>query len=552
MSKVKKAPKTNTLKKNIFYYEILGIVLTFISLFSFAKLGKLGLYLSLSFKLMFGDWYFMFIIIMLGVGVYYLLRHQALNVTSLTFIGCLLIFTSFITLSHFSMHDYIKNYSNKYISTTLSLYIDYFKNSNSSSIVGGGIVGMLVFYLFYYLLSSVGVIVICICFIILGVCFILKKTLWDIVNLIKDILKKVVLFIQKRIINMKKGLTSIGDEFSQAKKKELFNEVIDKTPRSNNDKYVVGHINELKNKVMVCISKLGLFDYELESMITPQILKIIINSVLVLDINKIENSLYDEIHESFLIKVDDTRTIITIEFSNPYAYTLSLSSIVNELVINHLLITLDNENDYVYLSYEISSIILFDESLRTMLFYLVESCMCFNNTICIDLTNELKLYSNSRMINEYYGCELVKKDNEKESYVVDILNTFIARIEEANSTNTLINSICFINVGIDDELSTRVINKIFKRLRYLVEISKERNIIYVIRLNKYYDNDTYLYNSVDYIMNCDSKDYETMKFFSFCNLSLINIGYEALLKDKDIVLRCQGVSILDSELKKLK
>ena len=45
MPKVKKEPYESSKKKNLFFYEILGIVLAVLSFFALAKLGSFGLYL---------------------------------------------------------------------------------------------------------------------------------------------------------------------------------------------------------------------------------------------------------------------------------------------------------------------------------------------------------------------------------------------------------------------------------------------------------------------------------------------------------------------------
>ena len=63
MPKLKKEPYENSKKKNLFFYEILGIVLAVLSFFAVAKLGSFGLYLFLIVKLLFGDWAFLFIIL---------------------------------------------------------------------------------------------------------------------------------------------------------------------------------------------------------------------------------------------------------------------------------------------------------------------------------------------------------------------------------------------------------------------------------------------------------------------------------------------------------
>ena len=145
MPKVKKEPYESSKKKNLFFYEILGIVLAVLSFFALAKLGSFGLYLFLTIKLLFGDWAFLFIIIGILSGCYFLMVHDHLPISSLRVIGIFFIFLSLIVLSHFSMHNYIKQYSEDYFSLTISVYINYFKTANSESITGGGIIGMCFF-----------------------------------------------------------------------------------------------------------------------------------------------------------------------------------------------------------------------------------------------------------------------------------------------------------------------------------------------------------------------------------------------------------------------
>ena len=191
MPKIKKEPYENSKKKKLFFYEILGITLAVLSFFAVAKLGSFGLYLFLIVKLLFGDWAFLFIIIGILAGCYFLMVHDHLPISSLRVLGLFFIFTSLLMLSHFSMHNYIKEYSNDYFSLTISLYIDYFKSTNSDSITGGGIIGMMFFYLFYYLLSVPGVIIISMILIILGISFISRKTLNEFVKLLIKIFKTI-------------------------------------------------------------------------------------------------------------------------------------------------------------------------------------------------------------------------------------------------------------------------------------------------------------------------------------------------------------------------
>ena len=62
----------------------------------------------------------------------------------------------------------------------INFYKDSFNGINISS-MGGGLLGGLIFYAFYYLFGSVGVIIICIVIILLSVSLIIKKPILSVV-----------------------------------------------------------------------------------------------------------------------------------------------------------------------------------------------------------------------------------------------------------------------------------------------------------------------------------------------------------------------------------
>ena len=123
--KVKKEPFESTNRKNIFFFEILGVILLLLSFFALARLGTFGFYLNLTVKLIFGDWSFLFILLGICLGGYFLFMHQNIPISSLRFIGIIIIFISLSILSHFAMHQYISKYTTNYFKTTINLYFDY-------------------------------------------------------------------------------------------------------------------------------------------------------------------------------------------------------------------------------------------------------------------------------------------------------------------------------------------------------------------------------------------------------------------------------------------
>jgi hypothetical protein len=58
MGKEKKMYIEQNKKELTFYYELIGVSTILLSLLALARLGLVGYYLMMSFRIVFGDWYF--------------------------------------------------------------------------------------------------------------------------------------------------------------------------------------------------------------------------------------------------------------------------------------------------------------------------------------------------------------------------------------------------------------------------------------------------------------------------------------------------------------
>ena len=85
--------KTSTIEENkkefTFLYEVLGIVAILISLISLTRLGIVGKYGMLTFRLLFGDWYFIFLVLLAALGIYFLFVHRSLQIKNIRYLGIL-------------------------------------------------------------------------------------------------------------------------------------------------------------------------------------------------------------------------------------------------------------------------------------------------------------------------------------------------------------------------------------------------------------------------------------------------------------------------------
>ena len=177
MAKMKSAKLSMNNKEKAFVYEIIGIISLLVSIIALARFGLIGKYLVLAFSLLFGDWYFIFIILVGVFGVYCLLFHKKIEIKSMRYYGIILILLSLLVITHFGMHDYVSQFEGNALKITLNLYFDYFKSNSTTMIKGGGIIGCIFFYVFYLLLGKIGTGIISLLIFFIGIVFLMKKTM---------------------------------------------------------------------------------------------------------------------------------------------------------------------------------------------------------------------------------------------------------------------------------------------------------------------------------------------------------------------------------------
>lgn len=533
MPKIKKEANSKKIPKNLFYYEIIGIILTIFSFFALARLGKFGFYLCLILKLLFGDWYFLFIFLGIIVGLYFLLKHQKLPITSLSFLGYLLIFISLTVLSHFSMHDYVIQYSESYFSTTASLYFDYFKTGALTSIVGGGLIGMVLFYLFYYLLAKPGIIIICIGMILTGICFLSKKTFIDYVNFFKNGFQKLLVFIRNRVKKLKTNVEKINNEYNSSNNKkklpkQLICEEVTNTFKYENEVIV----EELVTKIKKALNNLCLFHYEVSKMITPNLYVFKIKSFLKINITSLENELKTTLNIPFLIKMDMITNDIFIEVNNYNLYQLSLYDLKEYFKTDAIVLSVDDRNNPVYLEKENNRVLIFSKDLNFFINYLFQSL--FNKNTCVTLVDfSLKLGKFEAYVDTFYNDF---------SYIDELIKT----LEDEKTTY---NNQMAIFINISSNVSN--LQSYLQKIRYIMEITKEKNFLFVVQIEKFIDTDSYFYDSFNYLIDASIEDREVLSLFGFSSPLGLMLGKEALLKNDDLVVRIASIIVKEKEVSKL-
>ena len=180
MSKEKKrSVDENEKKETLFYYEIIGVIIIIFSITILGKFGKIGNFFTTFFKCCFGNWYWLFLLFFLFLGIYNLFLHRKFDFKSSRFIGFIFIGVGILMFAHFPLHNYAISDNGNYFSKTWEIYSNYMNNGGRSDL-GGGIVGSILFYAIYYLFGVYGVILIAILIILLGFSLIINKSILDI------------------------------------------------------------------------------------------------------------------------------------------------------------------------------------------------------------------------------------------------------------------------------------------------------------------------------------------------------------------------------------
>ena len=182
MGKDKKRSADETKKEEtLFYYELIGMIFIVFSITTLGQLGKIGFFLTVFFKVVFGDWYWIVVLFLLFYGFLSLLRHKSFDFKNQRFIGFLFFCFGLLIFSHFPLHNYISETNKDYFASTWAIYRAYL-NNQIDTYLGGGLLGAMVFYVIFYLFGTVGVVLIGMLIMMLGLSLIINMPMIDMIT----------------------------------------------------------------------------------------------------------------------------------------------------------------------------------------------------------------------------------------------------------------------------------------------------------------------------------------------------------------------------------
>lgn len=155
---VRKAKQTTNKKKTIspLMYEIVGLVLIAIAIFSLFKLGFVGDFLQGIMKLFFGSWYVVIPFLICGYAAYMMIVRALPEFRNRFVWGFSLLLVAAMLFSHIHLFKTTMDSESSVVAQTWQLLVSDKGVLNGDTSLGGGLIGGLVFSIFHVLFDTTG------------------------------------------------------------------------------------------------------------------------------------------------------------------------------------------------------------------------------------------------------------------------------------------------------------------------------------------------------------------------------------------------------------
>jgi len=185
--KKRRQPKKrdNHLKRTV-QYELFALAILALAIISIAKLGAVGKATVLFFRFWMGEWYMLGLLGLVILSVYLMWKRSIPFFFHIKLIGSYFIVSAILLLSHVTLFHLLTN-DGKFkdpsvISNTWELFMMELKGETSTTDLGGGILGAILFALFHYLFAETGTKIIAFIFIIIGIVLLTGKSFGDFIG----------------------------------------------------------------------------------------------------------------------------------------------------------------------------------------------------------------------------------------------------------------------------------------------------------------------------------------------------------------------------------
>jgi DNA segregation ATPase FtsK/SpoIIIE, S-DNA-T family len=185
--KKRRQPKKrdNHLKRTI-QFELTALAILAIAIISIAKLGAVGKATVLFFRFWMGEWYMLGLLGLVVLSIYLMWKREIPFFFHIKLVGSYFIVSAILLLSHVTLFHLLTN-DGKFkdpsvISNTWELFMMELRGETSTTDLGGGILGAILFALFHYLFAETGTKIIAFIFIIIGIVLLTGKSFGDFIG----------------------------------------------------------------------------------------------------------------------------------------------------------------------------------------------------------------------------------------------------------------------------------------------------------------------------------------------------------------------------------
>lgn len=555
-------------KDMTFYYEVTGILSILIPIIAFARFGLVGYYVMLVFKIIFGDWSFLFLLFLMLYGIRCLIFHKSIMIKSVRFIGIILFAISILTLSHLPMHNYVSQFDSNYFKVTLSLYLDYLKHYEESLIVGGGIIGTVFFYLGYSLLGVAGTILIVLVSFVIGISFIFEMTLKDMIMAVINRFRKlfsrtsgVVNFLKYEI-----KIKSKDEKPKKTKKRASKPLSITNLEEPSENTYSLSeeqHAEAVKKTIMAILNMMNIFYESVTYEIRSHVSVYTINTLSTISLETMQMKLHSMINDKFLIRKDSTSSKVIIEVNNLYPRHVAFKNVMGRLLkrsneSKQLAVGINTYDELIVTKYESPSLI-YSYSDNDGVINLINSLILtpyflYNSSdFSVYLFDFNGLYNGFSQITNYH----TNFDNLEE--IIKMIDYRYSKFQEVG-TNNLIDYNIYVNnqnlkdverfevvyvylLGIEKILSKEMIEK----LSYLLQNSHQCGIYVIGHLTNDDNIPNHITSLFEYRIFLNGLNMQIIKNLGFDNTSKLHYD-EAFVQYKDAIERVSLVNISKKDI----
>ncbi|MBM7655155.1 DNA translocase FtsK [Neobacillus cucumis] len=241
--KKRRQPKKrdNHLKRTV-QYELSALAILALAIIAMAKLGAVGKATVLFFRFWMGEWYMLGLLGLVILSIYLMWKRSMPFLFHTKLVGSYFIISAILLLSHMTLFHLLTN-DGKFkdpsvINNTWELFMMELKGETSTTDLGGGILGAILFALFHYLFAETGTKIIAFILIIIGIILLTGKSFGDfigkIILTISDFIKGQWDAFKLDMTEWKQKQTERRNERQAEKQKEKENRRREPVPVINN------------------------------------------------------------------------------------------------------------------------------------------------------------------------------------------------------------------------------------------------------------------------------------------------------------------------------